>query len=191
MNKNQQIILGLALLLSIFFVLDLTLHFVLVPIEQLNFSLYNPKGDIDFTNLGFINMVLRGVSFIGIVVNQRYRRFFYGVGLALIASTTVYLMVDSLWVFWNYLSLYGYWFFTLFLTILLTIGMFKPKHLKSYDSYLLLAGWVSMGIIALVYMDIMGFDWPREFVYAYVQRIVFEGLFFVLGVYLLRKENVQ
>lgn len=189
MNKNQQIILGLAILLSFFFVLDIGLHFILVPLEQLKFTVYNPKGDIDFINLGFINMLLRGISFLGIVLNRRYRRYYYGVGLLLIASTTVYLMIDSLWVFWNYLSLYGYWLFTLVLTILLGIRIFKSHFLKSYDVYLLIAGWLSMGIIALVYIDIMGFDWPREFVYAYLQRIVFEGLFFVLGVYVLQKEH--
>ena len=191
MNKKQQIILGLAVLLSFFFVLDIGLHFILVPLEQLRFSVYNPKGDIDFINLGFINMLLRGVSFLGIVLNRRYRRYYYGVGLLLIASTTVYLMIDSLWVFWNYLSLYGYWLFTLILTILLGVRIFKPHFLKGFDVYLLKAGWVSMGIIALVYIDIMGMDWPREFVYAYVQRIVFEGLFFVLGAYVLQKEHNQ
>lgn len=191
MKKNQQIILGLSLLLSFFFVLDIGLHFILVPLEQLSFSVYNPKGDIDFINLGFINMLLRGVSFFGIVLNRRYRRYYYGVGLLLIAATTLYLMIDSLWVFWNYLSLYGYWLLTLVLTILLGIRIFKPRFLKSYEVYLLAAGWVSMGIIALVYIDIMGLDWPCEFVYAYLQRIVFEGLFFVLGVYVLQKEHHQ
>jgi hypothetical protein len=97
-------------------------------------------------------------------------------------------MVDSLWVFWNYLSLYGYWFLTLMITILLMIRVFNPSLLPSLQTRLLYGSWISMVIIALVYIDIMGLNWPREFVYAYFQRIFFEGLYFVVGYYVLKKD---
>ena len=188
MSKNNQIIASLSIFLAVFFVFDLLFHFILVPFDQLTFSVMNLKGDIDFTNIGFFNLFLRGVSLFGIIFHAQYRRYYYGVGLFLIAVTTTYLMVDSLWVFWNYLSLYGYWFLTLMITILLMIRVFNPSLLPSLQTWLFYGSWISMVIIALVYIDIMGLNWPREFVYAYFQRIFFEGLYFVVGYYVLKKD---
>jgi hypothetical protein len=186
--KQNKLISILSIFIFMFFLADVGLHFLIVPIDSLTFSVMNWKGDIDFVNIGAINILLRLLSLGGIVFFSSYRRPAYVIGLVLSLVTTVYLMVDSLWVFWNYLSLYGYWFWTLLLMIALFLAVWKPQWIRPYVKHLRIASWASMVIIALVYIDIMGFDWPYEFVYAYFQRIVFEGLYFVLGFYLLFQE---
>jgi hypothetical protein len=176
MKEKQHLLLfkGLAISLFIIFILDTLMHFVLVPWDTLNITWISFKGDIDFTTIGIINVIIRlglygWLAFLPQIANK-----WLPLTLSVMIGTTLYLMVDSWWVFENYMLLYGYWFSLLVVSGWVVYARKKPTAQKS-----LIMNWISIGLsvfIAIVYIDIMGLQWPREFVYAYFQRVVYEPL---------------
>ena len=176
MKEKQHLLLfkGLAISLFIIFILDTLMHFVLVPWDTLNITWISFKGDIDFTTIGIINVIIRlglygWLAFLPQIANK-----WLPLTLSVMIGTTLYLMVDSWWVFENYMLLYAYWFSLLIVSGWVVYARKKPTSQKS-----LIMNWISIGLsvfIAIVYIDIMGLQWPREFVYAYFQRVVYEPL---------------
>jgi hypothetical protein len=89
-------------------------------------------------------------------------------------------MIDSWWVFENYVLLYGYW--TL---ILISMGvvtwLIQTKRISTTSlKYVAVVSVLLSFFIVLVYVEIMGWEWPREFVYAFFQRVLYEPMFIVL-----------
>ncbi len=176
MKEKQHLLLfkGLAISLFIIFILDTLMHFVLVPWDTLNITWISFKGDIDFTTIGIINVIIRlglygWLAFLPQIANK-----WLPLTLSVMIGTTLYLMVDSWWVFENYMLLYAYWFSLLIVSGWVVYARKKPTSQKS-----IIMNWISIGLsvfIAIVYIDIMGLQWPREFVYAYFQRVVYEPL---------------
>ena len=171
---------GLALFLFIIFIFDTLLHFLIIPWGQLTFVWISFKGDIDFTTIGLINLFARFFIY-GLMVFSLPRFVKVSIpSLLIVIIPTIYLMIDSWWVFENYLFLYGYWSVLLlvvgFLIWLIVKKIYQPK-------FLIIVASLSLGLgllIGLVYVDIMGWDWPYEFVYSFFQRLVYESLFIFL-----------
>jgi len=177
----------IALGILVIFILDTILHFVIIPFEQLTFSLISFKGDIDFINIGILNVALRLIAYASLAFTPQKLGRFLPVTLLTYFIPTLYLIVDSWWVFENYIFLYGYWFVLVMLTIGFTVLLFIGKLQIIKPIY---AVGISFGLglmIFLVYVDIMGLDWPYEFVYAFFQRIIYEPVFLFV-VYLTAKQ---
>ena len=169
-----------ALFILIVFIFDTLFHFVLVPIDQLEFSWINFKGDIDFTNIGLLNIVIRLTIYGLLAFKPKWIATYLPLTLFVIALPTLYLMVDSWWVFENYLLLYAYWFMILILMVYLTfIILRKQLNAKRLNIVFLSSLFLSFFIV-LVYVEIMGWNWPREFVYAFFQRFIYEPSFIFL-----------
>ena len=178
--KKKEIFQGFALFLLIIFLFDTILHFFILPWNQLNFVWISWKGDIDFMTMGVINIFARLLIY-GLMLFSLPRFVKVSIpSLLLVIIPTVYLMIDSWWVFENYLFLYGYWS-----SLLLVIGLiiwavvkkvYHPRMLMMIAGLSLVLGM----LIGLVYVDIMGWNWPYEFVYSFFQRLVYESLFIFL-----------
>ena len=178
--KKKEIFQGFALFLLIIFLFDTILHFFILPWNQLNFVWISWKGDIDFMTMGVINIFARLLIY-GLMLFSLPRFVKVSIpSLLLVIIPTVYLMIDSWWVFENYLFLYGYWS-----SLLLVIGLiiwavvkkvYHPRMLMMIAGLSLVLGM----FIGLVYVDIMGWNWPYEFVYSFFQRLVYESLFIFL-----------
>jgi hypothetical protein len=170
----------LAMVIFIVFILDTVFHFIIVPIASLEFSWINLKGDIDFTNMGFVNITLRLIIY-GFLAFQPHRlRKWLPFTFLIVVLPTLYLMIDSWWVFENYVLLYGYW--TL---ILISMGvvtwLIQTKRISTTSlKYVAVVNVLLSFFIVLVYVEIMGWEWPREFVYAFFQRVLYEPMFIVL-----------
>ncbi|MFZ9139148.1 MAG: hypothetical protein ACO207_01700 [Bacilli bacterium] len=184
MNKTKlkSLHLYLALFIFVVFIFDTLFHFVLVPFEQLEFTWISFKGDIDFTNIGIFNIVIRLAIYGLLAFKPLWVGKYLPLTLLVIALPTLYLMVDSWWVFENYLLLYGYWFLVLILIVYLTfIIQRKQLNAKRLNIVFLSSLFLSFFIV-LVYVEIMGWSWPREFVYAFFQRVIYEpGFIFLVG----------
>lgn len=170
----------LAMVIFIVFILDTVFHFIIVPIASLEFSWINLKGDIDFTKMGFVNITLRLIIY-GFLAFQPHRlRKWLPFTFLIVVLPTLYLMIDSWWVFENYLLLYGYWTLILILMGVVTyLIQSKRIHTRSLQ-YVAIASIFLSFFIVLVYVEIMGWEWPREFVYAFLQRVVYEPMFIIL-----------
>ncbi len=178
--KKKEIFQGFALFLLIIFLFDTILHFFILPWNQLTFVWISWKGDIDFMTMGVINIFARLLIY-GLMLFSLPRFVKVSIpSLLLVIIPTVYLMIDSWWVFENYLFLYGYWS-----SLLLVIGLiiwavvkkvYHPRMLMMIAGLSLVLGM----LIGLVYVDIMGWNWPYEFVYSFFQRLVYESLFIFL-----------
>ena len=178
--KKKEIFQGFALFLLIIFLFDTILHFFILPWNQLTFVWISWKGDIDFMTMGVINIFARLLIY-GLMLFSLRRFVKVSIpSLLLVIIPTVYLMIDSWWVFENYLFLYGYWS-----SLLLVIGLiiwavvkkvYHPRMLMMIAGLSLVLGM----LIGLVYVDIMGWNWPYEFVYSFFQRLVYESLFIFL-----------
>ncbi len=178
--KKKEIFQGFALFLLIIFLFDTILHFFILPWNQLTFVWISWKGDIDFMTMGVINIFARLLIY-GLMLFSLPRFVKVSIpSLLLVIIPTVYLMIDSWWVFENYLFLYGYWS-----SLLLVIGLiiwavvkkvYHPRMLMIIAGLSLVLGM----LIGLVYVDIMGWNWPYEFVYSFFQRLVYESLFIFL-----------
>lgn len=178
--KKKEIFQGFALFLLIIFLFDTILHFFILPWNQLTFVWISWKGGIDFMTMGVINIFARLLIY-GLMLFSLRRFVKVSIpSLLLVIIPTVYLMIDSWWVFENYLFLYGYWS-----SLLLVIGLiiwavvkkvYHPRMLMMIAGLSLVLGM----LIGLVYVDIMGWNWPYEFVYSFFQRLVYESLFIFL-----------
>ena len=178
--KKKEIFQGFALFLLIIFLFDTILHFFILPWNQLTFVWISWKGDIDFMTMGVINIFARLLIY-GLMLFSLPRFVKVSIpSLLLVIIPTVYLMIDSWWVFENYLFLYGYWS-----SLLLVIGLiiwavvkkvYHPRMMMMIAGLSLVLGM----LIGLVYVDIMGWNWPYEFVYSFFQRLVYESLFIFL-----------
>ena len=116
--KKKEIFQGFALFLLIIFLFDTILHFFILPWNQLTFVWISWKGDIDFMTMGVINIFARLLIY-GLMLFSLPRFVKVSIpSLLLVIIPTVYLMIDSWWVFENYLFLYGYWS-----SLLLVIGL--------------------------------------------------------------------
>lgn len=170
----------LSLAIFFIFIFDTVFHFILVPFASLEFSWINPKGDIDFTNIGVINILFRLIIYGLFAFNPHFLRKWLPFTFLMVALPTLYLMVDSWWVFENYLLLYGYWSFILILMGVVTfLIQTKRIHVALLKFVAIASVFLSIFII-LVYVEIMGWEWPREFVYAFFQRVVYEPMFIFL-----------
>jgi hypothetical protein len=171
---------GLALFLLLIFVFDTLLHFLIIPWDQLTFVWISFKGDIDFTTIGWLNLIVRFFIY-GLMVFSLPRFVKVSLpSLLIVIIPTIYLMIDSWWVFENYVFLYGYWS-ALLLVLGLLIWLIVKKIYQ--PKFLIIMAGLSLGLgllIGLVYVDIMGWDWPYEFVYSFFQRLVYESLFIFL-----------
>lgn len=174
-NKIQPNILAFSIL--VIFILDSLLHFLIIPFEDLTITWISWKGDIDFTTIGVFNIALRLLAYFFLAFYPKKVARLLPLLLLTYAIPTLYLMVDSWWVFENYVFLYGYWLALLLVSIGLTIGYYQGfLKLISLSQSL----WITFGLaltIMLVYVDIMGWIWPYEFVYAFFQRVIYEPLF--------------
>lgn len=172
----------MALVILIVFILDTILHFVIVPLEELTISWISLKGDIDFIHIGVINILVRVLIYGSLAFIPKKVGRWLPLSLLTYLLPTLYLMVDSWWVFENYVLLYGYWFALVLISIVFSIFFYQKHLLKIHSKIPLL---VSLGLgfmILIVYIDIMGLNWPYEFVYAFIQRIIYEP-FFLFVVY--------
>lgn len=170
----------LAMVMLIVFILDTMFHFIIVPMASLEFSWINLKGDIDFTNMGLINIILRLMIYGLLAFKPNVLRKWLPFTFLIVVLPTLYLMIDSWWVFENYLLLYGYW--TL---ILISMGvvtwLVQTKRISTTSlKYVAIVSVLLSFFIVLVYVEIMGWEWPREFVYAFFQRVLYEPMFILL-----------
>lgn len=170
----------LAMVMLIVFILDTMFHFIIVPMASLEFSWINLKGDIDFTNIGLINIILRLMIYGLLAFKPNVFRKWLPFTFLIVVLPTLYLMIDSWWVFENYLLLYGYW--TL---ILISMGvvtwLVQTKRISTTSlKYVAIVSVLLSFFIVLVYVEIMGWEWPREFVYAFFQRVLYEPMFILL-----------
>lgn len=170
----------LALFIFIVFIFDTLFHFVLVPIDQLEFTWISFKGDIDFTNIGFFNLVIRLMIYGLLTFKPQWIAKYLPLNLFVVALPTLYLMVDSWWVFENYLLLYAYWFMILILMVYLTFIILRKQLNHNRLNILFFSSLFLSLFIVLVYVEIMGWSWPREFVYAFFQRVIYEPGFICL-----------
>ena len=178
--KKKEIFQGIALFLLLIFIFDTLFHFLIVPFDQLTFVWISLKGDIDFTTIGAVNILAR-LFIYGLMVFALPRFVKLSIpSLLLVVIPTIYLMIDSWWVFENYLFLYGYWSLLL-LVIGFIIWMIFKKVYQPVTLRIIAGFSIGLGVlIGLVYVDIMGWEWPYEFVYSFFQRLVYESLFIFL-----------
>ncbi len=182
-NKLSNFQRYLSLGIFFIFIFDTLFHFILVPFNSLEFSFINPKGDIDFTNMGVLNILLRLLIYGLLAFQPNLIKKWLPLSFLIVILPTLYLIVDSWWVFENYLLLYGYWTFLLiFMGVVTYLIQTKRMEVAILKYVAILSVFLSLFIV-LVYVEIMGWEWPREFVYAFFQRVVYEPLF-VLLVYL-------
>lgn len=179
-NKISAFQRYLSLAIFFIFIFDTVFHFILVPFASLEFSWINPKGDIDFINIGFINILLRLMIYGLLAFKPNVLRKWLPFTFLIVVLPTLYLMIDSWWVFENYLLLYGYW--TL---ILISMGvvtwLVQTKRISTTSlKYVAIVSVLLSFFIVLVYVEIMGWEWPREFVYAFFQRVLYEPMFILL-----------
>jgi hypothetical protein len=179
-NKLNAFQRYLSLAIFFIFIFDTVFHFILVPFASLEFSWINPKGDIDFINIGVINILLRLIIYGVLAFIPKVFRKWLPFTFLIVVLPTLYLMIDSWWVFENYLLLYGYWTLILILMGVVTyLIQSKRFHTRSLQ-YVAIASIFLSFFIVLVYVEIMGWEWPREFVYAFFQRVVYEPMFILL-----------
>jgi hypothetical protein len=179
-NKLNAFHRYLSLAIFFIFIFDTVFHFILVPFASLEFSWINPKGDIDFINIGVINILLRLIIYGVLAFIPKVFRKWLPFTFLIVVLPTLYLMIDSWWVFENYLLLYGYWTLILILMGVVTyLIQSKRIHTRSLQ-YVAIASIFLSFFIVLVYVEIMGWEWPREFVYAFFQRVVYEPMFILL-----------
>ena len=179
-NKLNAFQRYLSLAIFFIFIFDTVFHFILVPFTSLEFSWINPKGDIDFINIGVINILLRLIIYGVLAFIPKVFRKWLPFTFLIVVLPTLYLMIDSWWVFENYLLLYGYWTLILILIGVVTyLIQSKRIHTRSLQ-YVAIASIFLSFFIVLVYVEIMGWEWPREFVYAFFQRVVYEPMFILL-----------
>lgn len=179
-NKLNAFQRYLSLAIFFIFIFDTVFHFILVPFASLEFSWINPKGDIDFINIGVINILLRLIIYGVLAFIPKVFRKWLPFTFLIVVLPTLYLMIDSWWVFENYLLLYGYWTLILILMGVVTyLIQTKRIHTRSLQ-YVAIASIFLSFFIVLVYVEIMGWEWPREFVYAFFQRVVYEPMFILL-----------
>lgn len=179
-NKLNAFQRYLSLAIFFIFIFDTVFHFILVPFASLEFSWINPKGDIDFINIGVINILLRLIIYGVLAFIPKVFRKWLPFTFLIVVLPTLYLMIDSWWVFENYLLLYGYWTLILILMGVVTyLIQSKRIHTRSLQ-YVAIASIFLSFFIVLVYVEIMGWEWPREFVYAFFQRVLYEPMFIVL-----------
>lgn len=179
-NKLNAFQRYLSLAIFFIFIFDTVFHFILVPFASLEFSWINPKGDIDFINIGVINILLRLIIYGVLAFIPKVFRKWLPFTFLIVVLPTLYLMIDSWWVFENYLLLYGYW--TL---ILISMGvvtwLVQTKRISTTSlKYVAIVSVLLSFFIVLVYVEIMGWEWPREFVYAFFQRVLYEPMFILL-----------
>ena len=173
-TKIASIYRGVSLSLFVIFILDTLMHFVLVPLDQLTITWISFKGDIDFPTIGIINVFVRLGLYGWLAFFPHRFKQWIPLTLSIMIGTTLYLMVDSWWVFENYVLLYGYWFFLLGGSVLVIYLRQKP-NMKRLNWIHALTLFLTL-FIAVVYIEIMGWSWPREFIYAYFQRVLYEPI---------------
>lgn len=165
---------GVAISLFVIFIFDTMMHFVLVPWDQLTITWISLKGDIDFPTMGVINVLVRLGLYGWLAFFPLRFKQWIPLTLSIMIGTTLYLIVDSWWVFENYMLLYGYWFFLIVGSVVVIYLRQKPT-MKELNWIHGLTLFLTI-FIAVVYIDIMGWSWPREFIYAYFQRVLYEPI---------------
>lgn len=166
--------------LLIGFVLDTWLHFVILPFDTIEWSWFSWKGDIDFTHIGIINVLLRLSLYAYFALSPKHNAWMLRASLLTVVVPTVFLVIDSWWVVMNYLSLYAYWFYILALVIAMLTFSFIPKYLMIWKRQLIALSLLCIPFIGMVYFDIMGLDWPVEFIYSFAQHVLYEALFLIV-----------
>jgi hypothetical protein len=177
MSNRSQFTLGFSILLIMFFFLDLYVHVLLVPSESLVIRLISFRGDIAFNTLGLVNILLRFLLLVSFFFQHKVTTLTKLSYLALHTLILLFLMVNTFDLFFQYVSLYGYWMVQLLSMILFAFFILSNKAISFKSS---LWPLLFIPLIALVYFDIMGVRWPLPFVYSFIQHAFFEGILFVI-----------